>query len=55
MSSKVPKFSFEDYPPAKPAKVANLYPHRGTPGQSSGVPGDLCGDVPLVCIESMEP
>ena len=24
--SKVPKFQFEDYPPAKPAKVANLYP-----------------------------
>jgi hypothetical protein len=24
--SKVPKFQFEDYPPAKPTKVANLYP-----------------------------
>ena len=24
--SKVPKFCFEDSPPAKPAKVANLYP-----------------------------
>jgi len=26
MSSKVPKFQFENDPPAKPAKVANLYP-----------------------------
>jgi hypothetical protein len=24
--SKVPKFQFEDYPSAKPAKVANLHP-----------------------------
>jgi len=28
--SKVPEFQFEDYPPAKPANVANLYPTEAT-------------------------
>src|SRR5208282_4217060 len=31
LMSKVPKFQFEDYPPAKPAKVANLHPEEASP------------------------
>jgi hypothetical protein len=36
--SKVPKFQFEDCPPAKPAKVANLYPTEAPLASPSACP-----------------
>ena len=37
--SKVPKFQFEDYPPAKPAKVAKLYSGETPQASPPACPG----------------
>jgi len=41
MSSKVPNFYFEDCPPAKPAKVANLYSTETAQTSAPGARFDL--------------